>query len=130
MMLYRKTSKKLSVLIVDDNEEFVDRMVDMLIDVENISSIQTARDYNQAFRMLDNKIHDVVLLDISLPGKNGIHLLQKIQELGWNCNVIMITNSSANYYKQQCLRLGVTHFLDKTNDFEKVPMIITSFCPN
>jgi YesN/AraC family two-component response regulator len=130
MMRYRKTNKMLSVLIVDDNEEFVHRMVDMLIDVDNISSIQTATDYNEAFRMLDNKIHDVVLLDISLPGKSGIHLLQKIQELGWNCNVIMITNSSANYYKQQCLKLGVTHFLDKTNEFDKVPMIITSFSPN
>jgi response regulator of citrate/malate metabolism len=130
MMRYTKTNRKLSVLIVDDNEEFVHRMIDMLIDVDNISSIQTATDYNEAFRMLDNKIHDVVLLDISLPGKSGIHLLQKIQELGWNCNVIMITNSSANYYKQQCLRLGVTHFLDKTNEFEKVPMIITSFSPN
>jgi len=105
-------------------------MIDLLIEVDNISSIQTATDYNEAFRMLDNKVHDVVLLDISLPGKNGIHLLQKIQELGWNCNVIMITNSSANYYKQQCLQLGVTHFLDKTNEFEKVPMIITSFSPN
>ncbi|MBO9660839.1 MAG: response regulator [Chitinophagaceae bacterium] len=130
MMRYRKTDKKLSVLIVDDNEEFVHRMVDMLIDVDNISSIQTATDYNEAFRMLDNKIHDVVLLDISLPGKSGIHLLQKIQQLGWNCNVIMITNSSASYYKQQCLKLGVTHFLDKTSEFDKVPMIITSFSPN
>lgn len=129
-MRYQKTNKALSVLIVDDNEEFVHRMIDMLIDVESISSIQTATDYNEAFRMLDNKIHDVVLLDISLPGKSGIHLLQKIQELGWHCNVIMITNSSASYYKQQCQRLGVTHFLDKTNEFEKVPMIITSFSPN
>jgi YesN/AraC family two-component response regulator len=130
MMHYRKTNKMLSVLIVDDNEEFVHRMIDLLIDVDNISSIQTAADYNEAFRMLDNKVHDVVLLDISLPGKSGIHLLQKIQELGWNCNVIMITNSSASYYKQQCQKLGVTHFLDKTNEFDKVPMIITSFSPN
>jgi len=130
MMRYMKNNQKLSVLIVDDNEEFVHRMIDMLTDVDNISSIQTAVDYNEALRMLDNKIHDVVLLDISLPGKSGIHLLQKIQELGWNCNVIMITNSSAGYYEQQCKKLGVTHFLDKTNEFEKVPLIITSFNPN
>jgi len=129
-MYYRKTSKRLSVLIVDDNEDFVERMVDLLIDVENISSIQTAGDYNEAFRMLDNKAHDVVLLDINLSGKSGIDLLQKIQELGWNCNVIMITNSSGKYYERQCKKLGVTHFLDKSNEFEKVPMIITSISPN
>jgi len=129
-MYYRKTSKRLSVLIVDDNEDFVERMVDLLIDVENISSIQTAGDYNEAFRMLDNKAHDVVLLDINLSGKSGIDLLQKIQELGWNCNVIMITNSSGIYYERQCKKLGVTHFLDKSNEFEKVPMIITSISPN
>jgi DNA-binding NarL/FixJ family response regulator len=120
-------NKKLSVLIVDDHEYFVERMIGLLEDVDNISSIQTAGNYQDAFRMLDNKKHDVILLDISLPGKSGIDLLQKIRQLEWNCAVIMISNFSANYYKQECKKLGAWYFLDKTSEFEMVPVLINSF---
>lgn len=116
--------KKLSVLIVDDNENFVRRMVDILGEVQSVCSIQTAANYNEAFRMLDNKTHDVVLLDISMPGKSGINLLQTMQELNWNCEVIMITNNSVTYYKELCKKMGVRYFLDKTSEFDRVPDIL------
>ena len=120
-------NKKLSVLIVDDHEYFVERMIGILSEVEDISSIQTAGNYQDAFRMLDNKKPDVILLDIGLPGKSGLDLLQRIQELEWNCGVIMLSNFSANYYKQECKKLGAWHFLDKTSEFHLVPALITSY---
>lgn len=123
-------NKKLSILIVDDNENYVRRMTDLLIDIENVSSIQTAGDYNEAFRMLDNKMPDVLLLDISLPGKSGINLLQTMRELKWSSEVIMVTNNTAWYYKEECKKMGVRYFLDKTSEFDKVAGIINSFYPN
>ncbi|HTD94929.1 MAG TPA: response regulator, partial [Chitinophagaceae bacterium] len=85
---------------------------------------------NDAFRMLDNKSHDFVLLDISLPGKSGINLLQKIKELNWKCQVIMVTNHSDPSYREECQRLGAKFFLDKTNEFDRVSGIIDSFSQN
>ncbi len=120
-------NKKLSVFIVDDHEYFVERMINLLGEVDNISTIQTAGNYQDAFRMLDNKKPDVILLDISLPGKSGIDLLQKIHQLEWNCSVIVISNFTGNYYKQQCEKLGASYFLDKTSEFERVPLLIDSF---
>ncbi len=120
-------NKKLSVLIVDDHEYFVERMINLLGEVDSISSIQTAGNYQDAFRMLDNKMADVILLDISLPGKSGIDLLQKIQQLDWNCSVIVISNFTGNYYKQECEKFGASYFLDKTSEFERVPLLIDSF---
>lgn len=130
LYFFLMNSRKISVLIVDDNEEFVHRMIELLDELDNVSSIQTAGNYNEAFRMLDNKSHDIVLLDISLPGKSGINLLRKIKELNWNCGVIMVSNNSASCYRHECERLGAIHFLDKSNEFDQVPGIITSFNPN
>ena len=124
------TNKKVSVLIVDDHEFFVERMIGLLTEVENISSIQTAGNYQDAFRMLDNKKPDVILLDISLPGKSGLDLLQKIKQLEWTCAVIMISNLTANYYKQECKKWGAWHFLDKSSEFEMVPTLINGFGMN
>ena len=123
-------NKKISVLIVDDSERFAQRMTSMLIEMEAISMIQWAGNYNDAFNLLDNNKADVILLDISLPGKSGIDLLQKIKQLEWDCTVIMLSNFSATYYKQECMRLGALHFLDKTSEFDLVPALINDCHPN
>ncbi len=116
--------KKLVILIVDDNMNFVDRMISLLEDADNIGYISVASNYDEARRLLVSENPDVVLLDINLPGKNGIELLKLIRQNNKECRVIMITNHADDYYRQQCKELGAKHFLDKSNDFGLVPGII------
>lgn len=112
------------ILIVDDNMNFVDRMVGLLEEVDVLSEIHVASDFDEARRLLAEEDPDIVLLDINLPGKNGIELLKLIKKNSAACEVIMITNHAEDYYRDQCYELGATHFLDKSNDFALVPGII------
>ena len=116
--------EKKTILIVDDNLNFVDRMMGLLYEVSNVGLIYTAADYDEARRLLAEVDPDVVLLDINLPGKNGIELLKMIKKNSAGCEVIMITNHADDYYRQQCQELGANHFLDKSNDFLLVAGII------
>ena len=116
--------KKPVILIVDDNIKFVDRMISLLEDANNIGSISIASNYDEARRLLVAENPDVVLLDINMPGKNGIELLKLIRQNNKDCEVIMITNHADDYYRQQCQDLGARYFLDKSNDFALVPGII------
>ena len=113
-------------MIVDDNINFVSRMITLLNELDNIHVIHTAYNYNEAVRLLGAK-PDLILLDISLPGKNGMNILRRIKDSAEECEVIMLTNNSGEYYRQQCKKLGALHFLDKTNDFELVPGMIKNF---
>jgi DNA-binding NarL/FixJ family response regulator len=117
--------KSQTVLIVDDNLNFVDRMIGLLDEVKTIKNIITATDFDEARKLLSQESPDIVLLDINLPGKNGIELLRIIRQNDKNCEVIMITNHADDYYRQQCFELGAKHFLDKSNDFALVPGIIS-----
>lgn len=120
--------KQLQILIVDNNIRFVERMIGLLSEANNGWQIQTAGDYDEAKRILEEqKDINLVLLDISLPGKSGIELLKTIKNTGWKCRVIMISNHADDYYRAQCKELGADHFLDKTNDFLLVPDIIQSY---
>lgn len=112
------------ILIVDDNMNFVDRMINLLEDTFNPENIFVASNYEEACRMIASTNPSVVLLDINLPGKNGIELLKLIRQNNSSCEVIMITNHAGDYYRQQCRELGATHFLDKSNDFSLVPGIL------
>ncbi|HET6996240.1 MAG TPA: response regulator, partial [Chitinophagaceae bacterium] len=118
--------EKLSILIVDDNIHFVRRMIGILEEVKDISFILTAHHYEEAFGLHEKK-PDLVLLDINLAGKNGINLLKKIKSSKKTCEVIMLTNQVSDYYREECMRLGAMHFLDKTNEFELVPEMIRDF---
>ncbi len=116
--------KKLVILIVDDNANFVDRMIGLLEDTDNIGYISVASNFDEARRLLVSEDPDVVLLDINLPGKNGIELLKLIRQNNSKSEVIMITNHADEYYRQQCKELGAKHFLDKSSDFGLVPGIV------
>ena len=118
---------KLLLLIVDDNMYFVERMIALLEETGNVGYINVASDYDEAQQLLDIEQHDLVILDINLPGKSGIELLKKIKQPGASCKVIMVTNHADEYYRQQCKELGADFFLDKSNDFGKVPLIVRSF---
>ena len=117
-------SVKVSVLIVDDHASFVDRMVSLLQESLSARQVNTAHNYEQALEVLAAQKHDVVLLDISMPGKNGLELLEEIRRHDQQCTVIMLSNMTASYYRQECKRLGASYFLDKTADFDLVPGII------
>ena len=118
---------KLVILIVDDNMCFVQRIICMLEELNNIGYINVAADYNQALKFLEEERPDVVLLDINLPGKSGIELLRRIKESGSKSEVIMVSNHADDYYRQQCRDLGAKYFLDKSNEFGMVPEIIGNF---
>ncbi len=117
--------KGLTILIVDDNMNFVNRMIGMLEELENISEINVAENFDEAARMLLLQTPDIALLDINLPGKNGLSLLKKIRQTLPECKAIMITNHADEYYRQQCKELGADYFLDKTIEFGLVPGIIS-----
>jgi DNA-binding NarL/FixJ family response regulator len=112
------------LLIVDDNVNFISRIIGLLENVVAIKEISVVNNFNEAISFLEDADPDLVLLDINLPGKNGLELLKYIIQKKMQAQVIMLTNHAEDYYKLQCLELGATLFLDKSNDFGLLPGII------
>jgi len=117
--------KDISILIVDDNRHFIQRMASLFGELNDRIRIYSAGSYEEALIQLDTRKHDTVLLDINLPDRNGIALLKKIVERNCKCKVIMLSNNAAEYYRKQCKKLGAIHFLDKTTEFHLAPSIVT-----
>ena len=117
---------EISILIVDDNSQFIQRMANLFREFSERVSVYTAGNYDEALKQLETRKHDTILLDINLPGPNGIALLKKILERNCQCKVIVISNNSSDYYRKQCKKLGAIHFLDKTTEFHLAPSIVTN----
>src|SRR5262249_1455499 len=119
-------TKKLVVLIVDDSLLIIERLIELLNDMENVQIVIYADNYKEGLNLLKGIKPDIVLLDINLPDKSGIELLKDIHFLQQQPKVIMITNQATDYYKKVCAALGADYFFDKSNDFEQIPETIAS----
>jgi DNA-binding NarL/FixJ family response regulator len=117
----------LNILIVDDNLNFINRMTGLLDEVRIRKCISTATNFNEAIQQLTVFDPHIVLLDIHMPGKNGIELLKYIRKKHRDAIVVMLTNHFENYYREQCIEQGARFFLDKSNDFLQVPEIVKEY---
>jgi DNA-binding NarL/FixJ family response regulator len=112
------------LLIVDDNKNYINRVIELLNEAKNAYRVIAASNYNEAINLIAKEKPGVVLLDMNLPGKSGIEVLHYIKEEGWDCKVIMVTNHSHEGYRKLCQDAGADIFLDKSKDFGLIPDLI------
>ncbi len=67
---------------------------------------------------------DVVLLDIRLPGKDGIELLRELVSLGTGIQVVMLTSDDTAETAVRAMKLGAADYLTKPFDLEKVKVVV------
>ena len=110
---------KFTVLVVDDSVMFRQRVICFLND-RNLNPVLQACNYEEAVNWLHQKEVHLAMLDISMPGKNGIELLKLIRSRYPGTKVWMVSNHTDEHYKQLCLSTGADHFFDKSFDFEEI----------
>lgn len=115
------------VLLVEDSMMIQNRIEQMLISLNKLMHIEIVDSAEDALELLAFKKIDIVLLDIKLPGKNGIELLKDLKRMYPTIKVIMITNHFTEDYASVCKVLGADAFIDKTTDVDKIPALVTQF---
>jgi len=106
------------VLIIDD-ESAIRESLETLLSLEGYH-VEMASDGARGLAMLDQANYDVVLLDLALPGQNGIELLPRIHERQPQLPVIMITAYGTVNNVVDAIRAGAQNFVQKPWDNEKL----------
>jgi len=119
--------KQHRLLLVDDSQVFLQRLHIMLAELEPVEEIHTANNYEQALSVLDNTGCTIALLDIDMPGRNGLQLLRAIKKRDEDVSVIMLPNQDNDIYRKESIKRGAAFFVDKTAEIERLPELINSF---
>lgn len=114
------------ILMVDDSAVVSERVTGILHETGIPWRMARARNYGQAMDMLaaGTEMPAIMLLDINLPGKSGLHLLRAVKTAHKEVIVIMLTNQAGEHYRRLSQTLGADYFLDKSNDFEQLPGLL------
>lgn len=116
--------KKLNILLVDDSRIILNRLSGQLLELDNVFNVGKATNFQKAVEMLNREPFDLALLDINLPGKNGIELLAHIKSNYPNIKAIMVTNRGSQHYRDICAEMGSFGFIDKSREMENLPSLI------
>lgn len=77
-----------------------------------------------ALEEIENKKPDVLFTDIRMPGYNGLELMQKLNEKGFDTKVIFISGYAEFEYAQSALRMGAFDYLLKPIDQDKLQEVL------
>lgn len=101
----------MKILVVEDEKELLKSICDSLVQEQYL--IETAEDFVSASEKIGMYNYDCILLDIMLPGGNGLQLLQQLKDLGKSENVIIISAKDSLDDKLKGLELGADDYLTK-----------------
>lgn len=112
--------KKISVIIVDDNEDFCDILNEYLERQEDIQVVGIAEDGLKAIELIRDKTPDVVVLDIIMPHLDGLGVLEKLNKISLQKfpKIIMLSAVGQDKITQRAINLGADYYVIKPFDFE------------
>lgn len=116
--IYRKYDFEVpsKVLLVDDEREFVQTLSERLLMRDVGSAI--AYDGESALNLVSEDEPEVMILDLKMPGIDGIEVLEKVKASHPDIEVIILTGHGTDVDREKCMALGAFAYLTKPIDIE------------
>ncbi|NLK19047.1 MAG: response regulator transcription factor [Synergistaceae bacterium] len=91
-----------------------------------VELVGEAEDGLEAWRLIQELAPDVALLDIRMPGEDGVSVARRVKEAGLPVSVVMLTSYDAQQYVMASLRAGARGFILKTATPEEISRAIAT----
>ncbi len=110
------------ILIVDDEEIVIRSCLRILADTGY--TVEAVQDGADALRKIEKEPFDVLILDIMMPGTDGMQVLQRAKESHPEIEVIMVTGLAQIETAVKCMKSGAFDYLPKPFDPEELKLVI------
>ena len=119
--------KKLRILVVDDNRDFAETLADVLsLRGHSVTIADSGDGAIQEFRC---NAYDLTLMDVKLPGKNGVESFLEIRKIRPDAKVVMMTGYSVEELIKQAIDNGALEVIYKPFKMDRVLNLIGRMRP-
>lgn len=123
--LITEVRSDLAVLLVEDNAINTKLMLRMLAALGY--SADHAADGEACLRLCERRCYDLILMDVQLPGMDGITATVRLRELGCEARVIALTAHAMPEDRERCLAAGMNDYLSKPIQLERLHEVLNTF---
>ena len=109
---------RMKILLVDDEHEFVTTLAERL-ELRNMN-VSIAMDGEAALGVVENDPPQIVVLDVMMPGLNGLEVLEKIKAMDSKIQVILLTGHGETKDGIRGMQLGAFDYLIKPIDIDEL----------
>ena len=106
------------ILMIDDEATFTNNMSKLLI--YRGYRVETADSGDRAIRILEEQDFDVIVLDLKMPGMDGITTLKEIKKLGLFTETLILTGHGSIDTALEAIKLGAYDYLTKPCDIDEL----------
>jgi two-component system invasion response regulator UvrY len=103
----------LKILVADDHAVVRKGLVQILTDGSDAFCVDEAESGEEALDKVRKSSYDLVLLDISMPGKGGLEVLRELKHLAPQLPVLILSMHAEEQYAVRALRTGASGYLTK-----------------
>ena len=105
---------KISVLLVDDEKDFVETLAERL-ELRDYK-VTTAFSGDEAIKLVKENDFDIIVMDVQMPGKDGVESLKEIKKIEQISQVIMLTGHATIKTAIEGMKNGAYDYLMKPTD--------------
>ncbi|GBG56399.1 response regulator transcription factor [bacterium BFN5] len=116
---------KIRIIIADDHAVLRSGLKALLSYTPQFDVIGEAGDGLTAIKMVEENNPDILILDLSMPGMNGVECIKEIRSRGLSCRILVLTMYDDEEYIKEVMRSGADGYvLKKSADTELIEGII------
>jgi two-component system response regulator EvgA len=114
-----------TALVVDDHP-FIRATVKVLLKKENFEVVGEAENGVEALQLAKQHDPELIILDISMPGLDGIDALVRIRELLPDARILILTSQPAEYFSVRCQKAGAKGYVCKSDRLHEMTKAINA----
>jgi DNA-binding NtrC family response regulator len=108
--------KEFKVLMVDDEEDFVKTLAERM-KMRDLDS-DVALNGEEALQVVEGEVPDVMVLDLKMPGIDGMEVLRRVRKSYPEVQVVVLTGHGSEKDREEAVRLGAFAYLQKPVEIE------------
>lgn len=116
-------SQALKILVAEDSAVVRSQLESLLGAIDGVELVAMVEDGDTAVTAIGDNAPHVVLLDVRMPGRNGLEVLRTVRG-EYRGTVIMLTNFADPLTRRLCLEAGADHFFDKSTEFRDMLRVV------
>lgn len=116
--------KRIRVLLIDDEEEFANTLAERL-ELRGYDT-KTAVSGEDGLNLMNGESFDIAVLDLMMPGMNGLDTLRRIKSQTPDLPVVLLTGHGSTKEGMEGMRLGAFDYLMKPLDIKDLTLKILS----